>query len=94
METHLRTELVLAALDMAVAQRQGRTSFIILSRTASACCEAGVRPSMGSVGDGYHNACARASFATLESSCSIEGGYNPRRRGGRACHPGLVGRDC
>jgi putative transposase len=64
METHLRTELVLAALNMAVAQRrptdvihhsdQGRqyTSIAFGKR----CAEAGVRPSMGSVGGAYDNA--------------------------------------
>jgi putative transposase len=74
METHLRTELVLAALDMAVAQRrpidvvhhsdQGcqYTSVAFGKR----CAEAGVRPSMGSVGDAYDNALCESFFATLE----------------------------
>jgi putative transposase len=74
MESHLRTELVLAALDMAVAQRgpsdvihhsdQGcqYTSLAFGSR----CREAGVRPSMGSVGDAYDNALCESFFATLE----------------------------
>ena len=73
METHLRTELVLAALDM-VAQRhpvnvihhsdQGcqYTSVAFGKR----CREAGVRPSMGSVGDAYDNALCESFFATLE----------------------------
>src|SRR3989449_6696923 len=63
MESHLRTELVLAALDMAVAQRRPTevihhsdqgcqyTSLAFGRR----CGEAGVRPSMGSVGDAYDN---------------------------------------
>src|SRR5207302_628632 len=74
MESHLRTELVLAALDMAVAQRcptevihhsdQGcqYTSLAFGRR----CGEAGVRPSMGSVGDAYDNAMCESFFATLE----------------------------
>jgi putative transposase len=74
MESHLRTELVLAALDMAVAQRrpidvihhsdQGcqYTSLAFGRR----CREAGVRPSMGSVGDAYDNALCESFFATLE----------------------------
>ena len=59
METHLRTELVLAALDMAVAQR--RPTDVIhhsdqgCQYTSVAfgcrCRAAGIRPSMGSVGD-------------------------------------------
>lgn len=75
METHLRTELVLAALDMAVTQRRPTdvihhsdqgcqyTSVAFGNR----CREAGVRPSMGSVGDAYDNALCESFFATLES---------------------------
>ncbi len=74
MATHLRTELVLEALDMAVVQRrppavihhsdQGcqYTSLAFGRR----CREAGVRPSMGSVGDAYDNALCESFFATLE----------------------------
>src|SRR6266705_2137553 len=74
MEAHLRTELVLAALDMAVAQRRPTdvihhsdqgcqyTSVAFGKR----CREAGVRPSMGSVGDAYDNAMCESFFATLE----------------------------
>jgi putative transposase len=74
MESHLRTGLVLAALNMAVAQRQPTnvihhsdqgcqyTSLAFGSR----CREAGIRPSMGSVGDAYDNALCESFFATLE----------------------------
>ena len=74
MENHLRTELVLAALEMAIGQRQPRnvihhsdqgsqyTSLAFGGR----CREAGVRPSMGSVGDAYDNAMCESFFATLE----------------------------
>jgi len=74
MATHLRTELVLEALEMAVGQRQPRgvihhsdqgcqyTSVAFGKR----CGEAGVRPSMGSVGDAYDNAMCESFFATLE----------------------------
>jgi putative transposase len=74
MAEHLRTELVLAALEMAVQQRRP-TSFIHHSDqgcqyTAIAfgtrCRQAGVRPSMGSVGDCYDNALCESFFATLE----------------------------
>src|SRR5438128_5158665 len=74
MEAHLRTELVLAALDMAVAQRrptdvihhsdQGCQYTSVAS--GKRCREAGVRPSMGSVGDAYDNALCESFFATLE----------------------------
>lgn len=74
METHLRTELILAALEMALAQRRPEgvihhsdpgcqyTSYAFGKR----CQEAGVMPSIGSVGDAYDNAMAESFFATLE----------------------------
>jgi putative transposase len=74
MSTTLHTDVVLAALNMAVAQRkpervihhsdQGSqyTSLAFGNR----CRDAGVRPSMGSVGDAYDNAMAESFFATLE----------------------------
>jgi putative transposase len=74
MATHLRTELVLAALNMALGQR--RPAAVIhhsdqgSQYTALAfgrrCEEAGVRPSMGSVGDCFDNAMCESFFATLE----------------------------
>jgi putative transposase len=74
METHLRTELVLEALNMALGQR--RPSEVIhhsdqgTQYTSIAfgmrCRQAGVRPSMGSVGDCFDNAMAESFFATLE----------------------------
>ena len=74
MENHLRTELVLDALNMALGQRQAAsvihhsdqgcqyTSIAFRLR----CREARVQPSMGSVGDCYDNAMAESFFATLE----------------------------
>jgi len=74
MATHLRTELVLAALNMAFGQRrpaavihhsdQGSqyTSLAFGQR----CRYAGVRPSMGSIGDCFDNAMCESFFATLE----------------------------
>ena len=64
MATHLRTELVLAALDMALEQRRPRGvirhSDHGCQYTAIAygqrCLAFGVRPSMGTVGDAYDNA--------------------------------------
>src|ERR1700729_4172885 len=74
MANHLRAELVLDALEMAIGQRrpgdvihhsdQGSqyTSLVFGGR----CRETGVRPSMGSVGDAYDNAMCESFFATLE----------------------------
>jgi putative transposase len=74
METHLRSELVLQALEMAYGQRrpaqvvhhsdQGTQYTSIAFGTR--CREMGVRPSMGSVGDCFDNATAESFFATLE----------------------------
>ena len=74
MATHLKTALVLDALEMAHYQRRPGdvihhsdhgcqyTSVAFGKR----CGEMGVRPSMGSVGDAYDNAMAESFFATLE----------------------------
>jgi len=74
MATHLRTELVLEALNLALTQRRPTdvihhsdqgcqyTSIAFGQR----CGEMGVRPSMGSVGDAYDNALCESFFATLE----------------------------
>lgn len=74
MANHLKTELVLNALDMALAQRRPDavihhsdrgcqyTSYAFGKR----CREAGVVPSVGSTGDAYDNAMAESFFATLE----------------------------
>jgi len=71
---NLKAQLVLDALNMALTQRcpvdvihhsdQGSqyTSIAFGLR----CKEAGVRPSMGSVGDAYDNAMCESFFATLE----------------------------
>jgi putative transposase len=74
METHMRTELVLAALEMAIGQRKPHNvihhsdqgSQYTALAFGGRCHEAGVRPSMGSVGDAYDNAMCESFFATLE----------------------------
>ena len=74
MATHLRKELVIAALNMAIGRRRPRgvvhhsdqgtqyTSIALGLR----CKEAGIRLSMGSIGDCYDNAMCESFFATLE----------------------------
>jgi putative transposase len=74
MASHLKTSLVTAALEMALNQRTPKnvihhsdqgcqyTSLEFGRR----CRQAGVRPSMGSVGDCYDNALCESFFATLE----------------------------
>ena len=84
MKTHLRTRLVLDALDMALERRrpddlihhsdQGcqYTSIAFGER----CRRAGIRPSTGSVGDCYDNALCESFFATLE--CELIGRHRFR----------------
>ena len=74
MANHLRTELILEALNMAIFRRRPEdvihhsdqgcqyTSIAFGAR----CREAGVRPSMGSTGDCFDNAMCESFFATLE----------------------------
>jgi putative transposase len=74
MAAHLRTELVLDALNMAIGQR--RPTQVIhhsdqgCQYTSVAfglrCRDVGIRPSMGSVGDAYDNALCESFFASLE----------------------------
>jgi len=75
MAEHLRTELVLDALDMAIAQRQPAAGLV--HHTDHGCQytslafgrrlqQAGLVASMGTVGDALDNAVAESFFATLE----------------------------
>jgi putative transposase len=74
MATTLATQLVLDALDMALLTRRPRDvihhsdqgSQYTSIEFGHRCREAGVRPSMGSVGDAYDNAMCESFFATLE----------------------------
>jgi len=74
MAPHLRTELVLNAFEMAVTQRQpsgvvhhsDRGTQYTSIAFGQRCRQAGVQPSMGSVGDAYDNALCESFFASLE----------------------------
>src|SRR5580692_10641070 len=74
MATTLATRLVLDALNMALAVRRpngvihhsDQGSQYTSIEFGHRCREAGVRPSMGSVGDAYDNAMCESFFATLE----------------------------
>ncbi len=74
MADHMRAELVVAALEMAIARRRPRTGVIHHSDHGSqytslafgrTCRETGIAKSMGSVGDCYDNALAESVWATL-----------------------------
>lgn len=76
MAGHLRTSLVLDALEMAIARRRPTTDTVFHSDRGTQytslafgrrCREAGIAGSMGSVGDAYDNAVAESFLATLET---------------------------
>ena len=71
----LQTEIVIAALEMAIARRRPRTELVHHSDHGSQytslafgrrCGEAGITLSMGTVGDCFDNAMAESFNATLE----------------------------
>jgi putative transposase len=75
MAAHLRTELVLSALEMALWTQRPAAGVIHHSdhgwqytsiAFGTRCREAGVVPSLGSVGDCFDNAITESLFATLE----------------------------
>ena len=96
---HMTAELVLAALNMALAQRrpdgvihhsdQGcqYTSVAFGKR----CREMGVRPSMGSVGDAYDNAMAESFFASLECELLDRRSFKSKTEGRLAVFTWLEG---
>ena len=73
---HMRAELVVDALDAAVAARGGQVDGVVMHTDhgaqyssvsfARACREHGIRASRGGVGSSYDNALAEAFFATLK----------------------------
>lgn len=87
MAGHLRTELVLEALDMALRQRcpvdvihhSDHGSQYTSVAFGNRCTAAGVRPSMGSVGDCFDNAMCESFFATLECELIDRETFRTRR---------------
>jgi putative transposase len=75
MADHLRAELVVDALQMAIARRRPGPGLVHHSDAGSQyvalvfgqkCREAGIAVSIGSVGDAYDNAVAESFFATIK----------------------------
>jgi putative transposase len=101
MAGHLRTELVLDALDMALFVRRPQGGLVLHSDrgcqfTSLAfgcrCEQAGISPSMGAVGDAYDNALIESFFATLETVLLDRVRFKTRREGrlGIRFHRGLL----
>src|SRR5258708_2088210 len=86
MSDTLHTELVLGALEMALHNRRPKAVIHHSDRgcqyTSLAfgrrCRQAGVVPSMGSVGDAYDNAMAESFFATLEKELIARNAWKNR----------------
>ena len=99
MANHLRAELVLDAMERAVGQRRPRdvihhsdqgsqyTSLAFGKR----CGEAGVRPSMGSVGAVYDNAMAESVFSTLEAELLSGRRFTSQAEARMACFSTIEG---
>jgi putative transposase len=93
MANHLRAELVLDGLEMAIGQRRPK-GVVLHSDQGSQytslafgmrCKEAGVRPSMGSVGDAYDNAMAESFFASLEAELLARRKFSSQAEARMAC---------
>jgi putative transposase len=89
MADHLRTELVMGALEMAVWNRQPEKGVIHHSDHGcqytsllfgERCQTVGIRCSMGSVGVCYDNAMAESFFATLDASSWPARPFGPTTR--------------
>ena len=93
MADHLRAELVVDALDMALARRRPAPGLVHHSDQGCAvhlaafgqrCREAGIARSMGSDGDCYDNAVAESFFATLKKELVHRRSWPTRREPGTA----------
>jgi putative transposase len=107
MANHLRAELVLDAMEMAVGQRRPkdvihhsdlganevcrRGSQYTSVAFGKRCGEAGVRPSMGSVGDAYDNAMAESFFSTLEAELLSRRRFTSQAEARMACFSYIEG---
>jgi len=97
MANHLRKELVLDAMETAVAQRRPHDvihhSDQVCQYTSLAfgkrCGEAGVRPSMGSVGDACDKAMGESFLSTLRAELLSRRRFSSRAEA-RQFHRGLV----
>ncbi len=88
MADHMRAELVVDALNMAVQRRRPQPGLVFHSDQGSqfvalgfgqACRDAGIAQSMGSKGDCYDNAVAESFFATLKKELVHRQSWPTRR---------------
>ena len=87
MADHMRKELVIGALDMAIFRRKplavvhhsDQGSQYTSIAFAQRCKSAGIRPSMGSCGDCYDNAMCESFNATLECELLVKHRFRTQR---------------
>jgi len=88
MAEHMRAELVVETLEMAVSRRRPDAGLVHHSDQGSQyvsllfgqrCCEAGIARSMGSKGDAYDNALAESFFASLKKELVRRRSWPTRR---------------
>ena len=88
MADHMRAELVVDALQMALARRRPKPGLVFHSDQGSqfvalgfgqACRDAGIAQSMGSKGCAYDNAVAESFFATLKKDLVHRRSWPTRR---------------
>ena len=87
MANHMRKELVVDALNMAIYRRRPKAvvhhsdhgSQYTLIAFGKRCTEAGVTMSMGSVGDCYDNAMCESFNATLECELLVQNRFKTQR---------------
>jgi putative transposase len=100
MESHLRTELVLDALQMAIWRKKPTAGLIHHSDQGvqytslsfgKQLQEAGIVPSMGSVGSAYDNAMAESFVATLKTELVYRASWPTRECARRAIFEYLEG---
>ena len=99
MTNHLRAESVLDAMEMAIGQRRpadvihhsDQGSQYMSVAFGKRCSEAGVRPSMGSVGDAYDNAMAESFFSTLEAELLSRRRFTSQAEARMACFSYIEG---
>jgi len=99
MANHLRAELVLDAMEIAVGQRRPKdvihhndqgSQYTSVS-FGKPCDEAGVRPSIGPVGDAYDNAMAEIFFSTLEAELLSRRKFTSQAEARMACFSFIEG---
>jgi len=92
MATRMKTQLVLDALEMAIRQRRPKGvihhsdhgSQYTSIEFGRRCRKAGIRPSMGTVGDCFDNALCESFFATLECELLDRNEFSTRAEARRA----------